>query len=337
MPDQPYAARERERAISSGDGHEDLEQTARALAERLKANPASERDWLLLAGTAAALGHWQQSAEAYREALRLSDGRADVAASYGEMLVMAAGGIVTPEAQDALAAALKRDPQNAEARYYLALGQAQQGNAEAAIDAWQKLAAEQPAPSPLRTELKTRITEAARAAGIAPPPLAPAAGPSTEQMEAAAALPPEQRQQLIRGMVEQLAQKLAASPGDLEGWLRLGRAWRVLGERDKAADAYEHAAELKPEDAELTLAAAEALIPDGAPTTPVPERAVALLKRAAALDPKQQAALWYLGLAAAQQRQLATATQYWERLLAELPAGGQHDAVAAALEAIRGK
>ena len=45
---------------------------------------------------------------------------------------------------------------------------------------------------------------------------------------------PEQRQTMIRGMVERLAQRLKSDGADLDGWLRLMRAYMVLGERDKA-------------------------------------------------------------------------------------------------------
>jgi cytochrome c-type biogenesis protein CcmH len=45
---------------------------------------------------------------------------------------------------------------------------------------------------------------------------------------------PQQRQQMITGMVDGLAERLKKDGGDIEGWLRLVRAYTVLGERDKA-------------------------------------------------------------------------------------------------------
>ena len=340
-PDQPYAARSGERALAAGGGHGDMAKTAAALEAKLKQAPDNEGDWLLLARTEAALGHWQKSADAYGEAMRLTKGRPDVAASYGEMLVAAAEGIVTPRARAALSTALAGDPGNAVARYYLALGDAQEGKAQEAIAAWQKLAAEESADSPARAELKERIAETARAAGLPAPELATPqarAGPSPEQMAAAANMPPEERQKMIRGMVDALAAKLEGAPDDVEGWLKLGRAYGVLGERDKAVDAYERAARLRPEDAQIPLAEAEILLPDRRPDTPVPEKAVELLQRVDTLDPRQPAPLWYLGLAAAQKRDFAAAQGYWQRLLALLPPDtDQHRAVAAALEALRGK
>src|SRR6185437_7159009 len=132
---QPGARRDArgpERALAAANGHTDLEKTAAALAERVKSTPDNDEDWLLLARTEAALGHWQKSADAYGAAMRLTHDRPDIAASYGEMLVAAAQGIVTPRAHDLFAAAVERDPGNVLARYYLALGAAQAGDAQAA-------------------------------------------------------------------------------------------------------------------------------------------------------------------------------------------------------------
>jgi cytochrome c-type biogenesis protein CcmH len=42
-------------------------------------------------------------------------------------------------------------------------------------------------------------------------------------------------------MVAQLASRLDANPNDLEGWLRLIRAYSVLGETEKAAVALSRA------------------------------------------------------------------------------------------------
>lgn len=339
LPDQPYAARGPERALASANGPVAADKEAAVLTEKLKTSPDNDADWLRLAQAQAALGHWQKSAEAYREALRITKGRPDVASAYGEMLVMAADGIVTPGARDAFTAALGRDPKNVAARYYLGLAEAQQGNAQAAVDAWQRLAADLPATSELRSELKARIAEAARAGGLPAPPLADAApGPTAADMAQAGQMTPEERQKMISGMVERLAAKLQEKPDDLDGWLRLGRAYQVMGERDKAVDAYDHAAALKPNDASILLSEAEMLMPDQRPQTPVPDRVVTLMKRVEALDPKQPAALWYLGLAAAQQRHFDEATGYWQRLSAVLPADSeQHKAVIAALEALKGK
>tara|TARA_R110002072_G_scaffold73205_6_gene174520 strand:- start:1172 stop:2410 length:1239 start_codon:yes stop_codon:yes gene_type:complete len=67
-------------------------------------------------------------------------------------------------------------------------------------------------------------------------------GPSREQMEAAQDMTAEDRDAMIRGMVERLADRLKENPDDLAGWRRLERAYRVLGDTAKADAA---AAEIK--------------------------------------------------------------------------------------------
>jgi cytochrome c-type biogenesis protein CcmH len=328
VPDQPYAGRAAERMHAAGAGDRaDAERKIAALEARLRSAPEDAEGWLLLARSAAALDRWQQSAAAYRKRLALGGPRADIEAELGETLVMAADGIVTPEAQETFTKSVALDPGNAVARYYLALADAQAGKAQPAIDAWQQLAAEMPTDSPLRTQLENRIAEAATRAGLPVPPLA-----------AAAPEAPDARAAMIRGMVEKLAGELQSRPDDLEGWLKLGRSYAVLQEKEKAAAAYEHAATLKPDDADIPLAEAEALLEGWKPGLPLPDRAVAALHRAESLRPEAPTVLWYLGLVAVQDRHFDAAVGYWKRLLAQLPSDSdEHRMVAAAIESLKGK
>ncbi len=346
IPDQPYYARAAERALIGANGTLDLDKAAAALEARVKRDPASAEGWLLLARTEAARGHWQDSAAAYHEALALTRQRPDVAAAYGEMLVMAADGMVTPAAHDAFATALARDEKNPVARYYLALGEAQAGNTQAALDGWQHLLADSSYDAPWVPVVKQRIAETAKAAGVPVPPPPPAAAPSTptapaapgpgaDDMAAAAQMTPEQRTEMIRGMVGRLAARLQEQPNDLDGWLRLGRAYQVLRERDKAVDAFTHAAKLKPDDPAILAHEIDAMLGDREASEPIPEPALATLKRLEALDPSEPRALWYLGLAAAQAHRTDEAKAYWQRLLVVLPADSEeHNTVSAALAAL---
>ena len=74
-------------------------------------------------------------------------------------------------------------------------------------------------------------------ATASPAPAAPAAGapgPSAADIAAASQLKPDQQNQMIVGMVTRLADRLKQNGDDVDGWLRLVRAYSVLGERDKA-------------------------------------------------------------------------------------------------------
>jgi cytochrome c-type biogenesis protein CcmH len=143
---------------------------------------------------------------------------------------------------------------------------------------------------------------------------------------------------MIRGMVERLAARLEAEPDDAEGWQRLGRAWGVLGEREKSIAAYARAGALRPNDMALALAEAQALLEGLPPTASFPARALDLLKRVNAADPRQPAALWHLGVEAAKRGAMDEAVALWERLLTVLP-GDAEDArlVRSAIEAFKRK
>src|SRR3546814_7163811 len=105
-------------------------------------------------------------------------------------------------------------------------------------------------PRSVRTDPRFPYTTLFRSLGIAPGdiPSAPEekgiAPPSEEALEAAAAMSENERAAFITSMVDRLAERLAATPDDFHGWMRLGQAFRVLGDREAALRAYERAAEL---------------------------------------------------------------------------------------------
>jgi cytochrome c-type biogenesis protein CcmH len=82
-------------------------------------------------------------------------------------------------------------------------------------------------------------------------------------MAAAAAMAPEDRSAMIRSMVQRLADRLEREPGDVDGWLRLGRAYGVLGEQQKSLDAYRRAAEADPKRADARAAYTDARAAQG--------------------------------------------------------------------------
>ncbi len=125
-------------------------------------------------------------------------------------------------------------------RSYRVLGKADKVNA-AIADAHAALANDQEALQRLDQGLAGLEAEAsARASGpgaAGPAPAAPSIapkGPNASQVAAAAQMAPAERNGMIEGMVARLAQKMAENGSDVDGWLRLIKAYSVLGERDKA-------------------------------------------------------------------------------------------------------
>ncbi|WP_439612065.1 c-type cytochrome biogenesis protein CcmI [Reyranella sp.] len=249
---------------------------------------------------------------------------ADALAALGEGLTLEAGGTVTQPALDALRRALPARPDDARILYYLGLHEAQSGDSKAAIARWRDLEAKSPPDAPYLGLLRAEIARVAKAAGIEMPqtqtPQSTMPTPSREQQEAMAQLPPEQRQQAIRSMVEGLAARLADTPQDRAGWLRLANAWKVLGENANAADAYGRADTLAPVDARILADWAEAHVRQLAPGAVPSAQAVAVLERLEKAEPRNALALFYLGVAAEAAGNKPAALQRWKTLLALLPA-----------------
>jgi cytochrome c-type biogenesis protein CcmH len=353
IPDTPFSAHLALAGEPAGDatppaghadvtGQHDLGQALQKLAAKLQADPSNADGWLLYARTAGSMRRWDAAVDGYRRAMALGRGGPMVQSGYGEMLTLQADGIVTPAAHDAFAAAVHDDPANDVARYYLGLAAGQAGEPQKAIDEFQTLLAEIPEDSPMREEIAKRIAEAAKAAGLPMPQLAKgtpaeAQNPDDAAMEAAAAVPSGEQKDMIAAMVAKLAARMAAEPGDADGWMRLGRAYVVLGERDKGADAYEHAVALKPGEVGIRLQAVEGMLTGLKPEDALPPRAMVMLRQVEAVAPEQPEVLWYLGIAAARDAHPAEAKRYWNKLLAELPADGD-DAkmVKAAVNSLKG-
>ncbi len=238
VPGQPAMAR---RALPAD------EPIARLVAQveaRLTRNPGDGQGWEVLAPVYMRLGRFDDAVAAWRKALALNGETAIREASLGEALVAAANGIVTPEAKQIFTHAMALDAHDAKARYFLGLADEQEGNREAAAATWRNLIAEAPANAPW-----VGFVRAALARVSTTPPAA--SGPSPEQMAAAEAMTDAQRTEMIRGMVGQLAARLHADGTDVEDWLKLVRAYAVLGDADNAkaaaADA-RHALAQRPDD-----------------------------------------------------------------------------------------
>lgn len=216
------------------------------LTQRLAENPDDRDGWLLLGRSHAELGQFDKAVESYRQAIAQGFGDAETQSALGEVLTAANGGAVVPEARQAFAAALEQDPADPRARYYAGLALAQEDRLQDAIGVWTSLLRQSPPDAPWRPIVEEQITQASKTLGIAPPaiPSGPPDMPSTADRQAVEDMTAEGQAAFIRSMVERLATRLEEQPDDFDGWLRLARAYAVLGERDQAETALERAAGL---------------------------------------------------------------------------------------------
>jgi RNase H-fold protein (predicted Holliday junction resolvase) len=151
-------------------------------------------------------------------------------------MVAAAGGTVTPEAESVLGEIAEREPENLGLHYYLGLLEAQTGRPDRAFPLWRKVVEEMPEGSLHRRLALGQIEEVAWLAGVdyeAPASPAPP-GPTEDEMAATAEMDPAQREEMIRGMVESLASRLASEGGPAADWARLIASLGVLGDAERA-------------------------------------------------------------------------------------------------------
>ena len=140
----------------------------------------------------------------------------------------AAGGVVTGEAKAEFERAVAINADEAKANYFLGVAAEQDGRSAAAVSIWKAMLAKAPADAPWRPLVQAALS---RVGGVSAPAL------SDDTMAAAKDMTDGDRGAMIRGMVDRLATRLKQNGDDVEGWLRLVRAYMVMGERDKAVSA----------------------------------------------------------------------------------------------------
>jgi cytochrome c-type biogenesis protein CcmH len=231
MPSGSLAAR----TDAAGEQAELARMIARVEA-RLREAPDDGKGWEVIAPVYLRIGRYADAVTAYSNAARLQGESAKLLASIAEASMLAHDGVVTEQARTAYEKLLKLEPGRVEPRFWLAMAKEQDGRLADALADYTKLLNEAPADAAYRQSLQARIKEvSARMAGpAAKQPAKQPAGPTVADMEAAGKLSPEQRQQMITGMVEGLAHRLKSDGKDLAGWQRLLRAYAVLGRHDDA-------------------------------------------------------------------------------------------------------
>jgi cytochrome c-type biogenesis protein CcmH len=239
LPGLPLAAR-----VQEAPATRSLESMVAQVEAHLERNPDDGRGWEVLAPVYMRAGRFEEAVRARRNALRLLGASAPREADLGEAMVAAADGMVTAEAKTAFERALSLDKADVKARYYTGLAAEQDGRPQEAVRLWRELLASAPADAPYRPLIQSSLARLAPTAG------GTEAGPSAEDMAAAGQLTPEQRGEMIRGMVARLSERLKADGADLEGWQRLLRAYVVLGDPEKARAALADARKALGADAE---------------------------------------------------------------------------------------
>ena len=227
-PDQPLHAR-----LSAPADGQSVDVLVARVERHLSNNPEDGQGWAVIAPVYLSLGQPEASAKAYANALRILGPRPDWLTDMGEAITIANRGLVTEAARQAFENAVELEPAAVKPRFFLALALGQEGRKDDAVAAWNALldgADETAAWVPAaRQELANLTGETQAGPGLR--------APSQEEVSAAGDMTAEDRQAMIVGMVEGLAERLQTEGGTAEEWNRLIRAYMVLGDRNQAETA----------------------------------------------------------------------------------------------------
>lgn len=224
------------------------------LRAAIVARPDDQQGLALLARNEASLGNFIAARKAQEHLIDLlgAQATADDHAGLAQTMIFAANGKVTPEAEKHLIRALELNPRQPLARYFSGLMFAEINRPDRAFALWEPLLREGPADAPWIAPIRDMLQDTADSAGIKYQLPSLGKGPTSADMAAAQDMTPEQRQEMIKGMVEQLETRLNSEGGPVEDWAKLINALGVLGDQSRAKAAYAKAiAQFKSDDAAL--------------------------------------------------------------------------------------
>ena len=246
-----------------------METAAARLRARIASagDAASLEDRVALSRLLSSAGRMAEAADALAPALDVSGVPSGILTLWIEARIGADRGAVSPRVRETIDRAVRNDPLNPAASYYLAYALETEGDLPRAREVLIRRLSVEPAPPPWAGSFMAGIDRlsdligqptltVAEIVGSAPEALR-LRGPSPEEVAAGEEMSAEDRGAMIQGMVDRLAARLEDEPGDAAGWLQLARARAVLGEGDAARTALARAEELaesNPDDTALRQA-----------------------------------------------------------------------------------
>ncbi|MDH5488799.1 MAG: c-type cytochrome biogenesis protein CcmI [Rhodospirillaceae bacterium] len=268
MPDQPLASRAKQ-LNEATQGRSQIAEMISKLERQMQETPDDPNGWALLGKSYRAMGRFSDALGALKKLAELTNNDPEALVMLAETMVEMDQGSVSLKAVELLQAVKKQDPSDPRPYFYIGLERQQKDDLQGAVNEWAALLNHSPSNAPWVGEMQNRIAQLVAQGGIenpkivllapipeaAPestqqsnaPEIAPetAPGPTTQQMIDAQKMDGADQQEMIRSMVERLAARLQENPDDLEGWVRLERAYQVLGEAEKALGAQKEIERLK--------------------------------------------------------------------------------------------
>jgi cytochrome c-type biogenesis protein CcmH len=249
LSDQPLQAR-----LDAPAENQSVEMLVARVERHLAENPQDGQGWSVVAPVYMRIGNPAAAANAYANAIRLLGSNPKLETDLGEALTVANNGIVSADAQAAFERAVELDAAAVKPRFFLALALGQEGKTEEAIASWNDLL---DGADPNEPWVPAAQAQLAQLGGAGAGPAAGSGqgggmrlpGPGKADIAAAQDMSAQDRTAMIAGMVQGLAERLKSDGGSVDEWLRLIRAYSVMGERDKASEAVKMARAAYADDA----------------------------------------------------------------------------------------
>jgi len=229
LPQQPHASK-----LSQSPEAQRVAELVSRVEQRLQENPTDGAGWDVVAPVYLRKQQYHDAVFAFQQALRLNGESPTRLEGLGEAMVLRDNGEVNQTARMAFSRALQSNPESLKAQFWLAVSDEQNGNLEQAATGYKKIMEATPDGAPWRAMVGTRLAVVLQQldpSGAGAPALSP------EMMRSAQDMSREERAQMIENMVAGLAERLESDGADLEGWLRLMRAYTVLGKSGEAEQA----------------------------------------------------------------------------------------------------
>lgn len=221
--------------LAEVDVPEDYLESVAQLRAIVPQRPDDQQGWELLSFHEAQLRNYAAAADAQERVIALKDGDVtlDDLVRYADLLVAAANGYVSPEAEAVAQQILNVDQMNIAGRYYLGAMYDQTDRPDLALRLWRSILESGAEETFHIAAARAQVSNTAVRAGVdyVPPP------PQEAGLDDLLAQAPEDlaaRTEMIEGMVSGLADRLATQGGPVTDWARLITSYTVLGREEDA-------------------------------------------------------------------------------------------------------
>jgi cytochrome c-type biogenesis protein CcmH len=126
-------------------------------SEAVKVDPKNLKAWIELGQSFAETGQYGAAANAFKQSVLLSGGDPALIMAYAKAMILDADGKVSDHAKKSLEMVLIQQPDNFEARYFVAVRKLQEGKTEEAMKEMKALYHSLPEDSPLKAMIDRQI------------------------------------------------------------------------------------------------------------------------------------------------------------------------------------